>query len=310
MPTVLVFGATGRQGGSVVEHLLGKGWKVRAVTRNPSSEAAQSLVRKGAEVFQGDLLQSPETLLPLFRNTDAAFGVTDFRTFLNDPEGPERKEILCGKNFADAAKLAQVPYPIFSSLPSTKKLTNDKFATRHFETKVAIEEHLRDIGLPTIIIRLYAYFENLRFWLHPRKENPEQLEFSLPMGSSRMFMTCVEDVGGVVAGVLEQPAEYINTTIDVVHSSMNLYQVAEVLSKSLDKKVYYIPQTIEQFRSQTFPFANDLADMFASYQMMFDDEHIKEFDIETCRKLYPKYHTLEQWAKKYKQVLIGREEGE
>ncbi|EME27131.1 NmrA-like family domain-containing protein 1 [Galdieria sulphuraria] len=308
MPTILVFGATGRQGGSVVEHLIGKGWKVRAVTRNPSSEAAQLLVRKGAEVLQGDLLQPPETLLPLFRNTDAAFGVTDFRTFLNDSEGPDRKEFLCGKNFADAAKMAKVPYPIFSSLPSTKRLTNEKYATRHFETKVIIEEHMKNIGLPVIIIRLYAYFENLRFWLRPKKENPEQLEFSLPMGSSRMFMTCVEDVGGVVAGILEQPAEYINRTIDVVHSSTDLYQVAEVLSKSLDKEVHYIPQTIEQFKSLSFPFANDLADMFASYQIMFDDEHIIEFDIETCRRLYPKYHTLEQWARKYKQQLIGLEE--
>jgi uncharacterized protein YbjT (DUF2867 family) len=307
MPTILVFGATGRQGGSVVEHLLRKGWSVRAVTRNPSSEAAQSLRNKGAEVVQGDLLQSPEELLPLFRNAEAAFGVTDFRTFLNDPEGPDKKEILCGKNFADAAKLAQVPYPIFSSLPSTKKLTQNQYSTRHFETKVAVEEHMKDIGLPVIIVRLYAYFENMYFWLVRKKDNPEQLEFSLPMGSSRMFMICVEDTGGVVAGILERPAEYLNKTIDIVHSSTNLYQVAEVLSKALDKNVSYVPQSFEELRSQPFPFAKDLADMFASYQIMFDDEHIKEFDIETCKKLYPNYQTLEQWAKRYRKQLVGAE---
>jgi predicted metal-dependent hydrolase len=47
--------------------------------------------------------------------------------------------------------------------------------------------------------------------------------------------------------------------------------------------------------------------MFASYQIMFDDEHIKEFDIETCKKLYPNYQTLEQWAKRYRKQLVGAE---
>ena len=37
--TTLVTGATGRQGGAVARHLLGEGWKVRALTRNPDSDA-------------------------------------------------------------------------------------------------------------------------------------------------------------------------------------------------------------------------------------------------------------------------------
>jgi uncharacterized protein YbjT (DUF2867 family) len=38
--TVLISGATGRQGGAVIRHMLPKGWKLRALTRNPSSYAA------------------------------------------------------------------------------------------------------------------------------------------------------------------------------------------------------------------------------------------------------------------------------
>ena len=52
-----VFGATGNQGGSVVKEVLAhpklsKEFKVRAVTRNPSSAAAQELSRRGVEVVQ------------------------------------------------------------------------------------------------------------------------------------------------------------------------------------------------------------------------------------------------------------------
>jgi uncharacterized protein YbjT (DUF2867 family) len=38
---VLVSGATGRQGGAVIRNMLPKGWKLRALTRNPSHAAAQ-----------------------------------------------------------------------------------------------------------------------------------------------------------------------------------------------------------------------------------------------------------------------------
>lgn len=44
---VVVFGATGRQGGAVARHLLAGGWRVRAVTRDPGSVAARALAEAG-----------------------------------------------------------------------------------------------------------------------------------------------------------------------------------------------------------------------------------------------------------------------
>jgi uncharacterized protein YbjT (DUF2867 family) len=53
---ITVFGATGTQGGSVVEALLqDKSVKIRGVTRNVNSEAAKSLLSKGVEVVTADL---------------------------------------------------------------------------------------------------------------------------------------------------------------------------------------------------------------------------------------------------------------
>ena len=57
---VVVTGATGRQGGAVVRHLLADGWRVRAVTRSPGSAAARELARRGGvEVVQADM-EAPE----------------------------------------------------------------------------------------------------------------------------------------------------------------------------------------------------------------------------------------------------------
>ncbi len=57
---LVVFGATGQQGGSVVDYVindpeLSKQYRVRGVTRDPSKPAAQALRQKGVELVQGDL---------------------------------------------------------------------------------------------------------------------------------------------------------------------------------------------------------------------------------------------------------------
>ncbi|MGH9364284.1 MAG: NmrA family NAD(P)-binding protein, partial [Thermoanaerobaculia bacterium] len=52
---ILVTGATGQQGGAVARELLAHRYRVKAMTRKPQSEAAQSLTRLGAEVVAGDL---------------------------------------------------------------------------------------------------------------------------------------------------------------------------------------------------------------------------------------------------------------
>lgn len=54
---ITVFGATGQQGGSVVDIFLNdeklkNEWSVRAVTRDISKESAKKLAAKGAEIVQ------------------------------------------------------------------------------------------------------------------------------------------------------------------------------------------------------------------------------------------------------------------
>jgi len=68
---VLVTGATGRQGGAVISHMLPKGWKLRVLTLNPNGHEAQSLARKGVEVVQGDL----EDPLSISRAAAGVYGI-------------------------------------------------------------------------------------------------------------------------------------------------------------------------------------------------------------------------------------------
>ena len=76
-----VFGATGKQGGSVVQTILSHPtlstqYKVRAVTRDPSKPAGESLKTQGAEVVKADL-NDKDAVRKAVEGSQVVFGVTD-----------------------------------------------------------------------------------------------------------------------------------------------------------------------------------------------------------------------------------------
>lgn len=101
MPTFLITGATGQQGGATINALLNDGrsdLSIKALTRNPSSTAAQSLSSRGVVVVKGDL-SDRESLQAALKGVDAVHLVTDF----TGPKGCDG-EIEQGKLFVDVAK--------------------------------------------------------------------------------------------------------------------------------------------------------------------------------------------------------------
>src|SRR5215469_15478228 len=139
---VLVAGATGRQGGAVVRHMLLKGWKLRALTRNPKSYAAQQLADKGVELVQGDL-DDPASLERAARGVYGIYSVQDFWTV------GARREVQQGKNLAEVAKKVGVEHFVYSSVGGAERNSG----ITHFETKWAVEKHIRSLGLPTTVFR-------------------------------------------------------------------------------------------------------------------------------------------------------------
>ena len=94
--TVFVTGATGKQGGSVVRHMLARGWKLRALTRDPDSRAASALVNKGVEIIRGDL-EDPGSFEAALSGVYGVYSVQDFWSV------GARREVMQGKNLVDAA---------------------------------------------------------------------------------------------------------------------------------------------------------------------------------------------------------------
>lgn len=99
--TILVTGATGHQGGTALRHLREKGFTVRALTRDPTKDAARQLVGPRTEVMGGDLNDKASVA----RALDGVQGVYSVQSSVEQGvEGEVREGIL----LADEAKLHRV----------------------------------------------------------------------------------------------------------------------------------------------------------------------------------------------------------
>ena len=106
--TIVVCGATGRQGGAVARHLAADGWAVRALTRDPASPKARALAERGIEVVRADMADRAS----LHAAFSGAYGVYSVQ---NPMISGFEAEVEQGRNVADAAKAAGVQHVVYGS---------------------------------------------------------------------------------------------------------------------------------------------------------------------------------------------------
>src|SRR5689334_17917978 len=127
--TVLVFGATGQQGGSTARALVAEGWRVRALVRDPAKEAAKALEALGVELVRGDMRDRDS----LARAVNGAYGVFSMQPSSGQPEQgvTDDDERSFGVTIADLSRAAGVRHLVYSSVAG---LTGDT-GVGHFHSK-------------------------------------------------------------------------------------------------------------------------------------------------------------------------------
>ena len=276
---VLVTGATGRQGGAVIRHMVPRGWKLRALTRNPSSHAAQDLARRGVEVVQGDL-EEPASLDRAARGVYGIYSVQDFWAV------GAKREVQQGQNLADAAKKAGVAHFVYSSVGGAERNSG----IDHWESKWKIEEHIRKLGLPATILRPAAFMENYYI---------DQVEIGIlkgklldPIRAGKPYQTiATDDVGAFVALAFERPKEFIGMELEIAGSELTNPEAAQVFSRVLGKPVKFQKLPMLMVR---LALGKELYQMFR----WFNDKGFQA-DIADLRRRYPEVHlqTLEEWLR-------------
>jgi len=277
--TMLVTGATGRQGGAVIRHMLHKGWKLRALTRSPNARAAQELTRQGVEVVQGDL-EDAASLERAARGTHGVYSVQDFWSV------GAKREVDQGKNLAAAAKKAGVEHFVYSSVGGAERNSG----IDHWESKWEIEKHIRKLSLPATILRPAAFMENYYI---------DQVEIGIlkgklmdPIGADKPYQTIAsEDIGAFAALAFERPKEFIGLELEIAGSELTNPEAAQVFSRVLGKPV--------KFRKLPMPMVRlVLGKEFYQMFRWFNEAGFRA-DIAGLRRRYPEVHlhNLEEWLR-------------
>lgn len=276
---VLVTGATGRQGGAVARQLLEKGFAVRALTRRPSSAAAQDLARLGADIVPGDLNETRTMQQAL----EGAWGAFSVQSIMEGGVGREEEQ---GTRLAQLAKRAGVRHFVYASVAAAHKKTG----IPHFESKWRIEEAVRKAGFPSYTILRPAFFmENFTSpWIWPDVEKGK-LTLSL-QPRTRLMMVAVEDIGRYAAMSFENPATLDRAEIELAGDEQSMPEAARTLSLALGWKVESVPMPIAEVRKMS----DDMAVMFEWF-----DRVGFSIDIPALVSAYGiKPRTLQQWALK------------
>ncbi|MBY3465807.1 NmrA/HSCARG family protein [Rhizobium laguerreae] len=251
--TILVFGATGQQGGAVASALRLNGWSVRALVRDIESEKAKSLSSTGVELVPGNLADRDSIRAAMA----GAYGV--FSVQPSSGQGAvygvsDEDEIRYGTTIADLALEADIQHLVYTSVNAAGP---EKTGMGHFDSKSAIEEHIRGLDLESTIVRPAGFMELLML---PGMGLDKGCFVSFVRAEQKAQVIAVQDIGKIVAAIFANPSRFVGQTIEIAGDEVTGTSLQESLSRAAGKPISYnrFPDSLLQENA----FLGRLADLF------------------------------------------------
>ncbi|MFJ3793157.1 NmrA/HSCARG family protein [Kitasatospora sp. NPDC090091] len=276
--TIAVFGATGQQGGAVVDALLDHNARVRALVRNPQSDRARALAARGVELA-AVRADDPASLTAALATVGGFSFMTPEANSLEEVEA----EIRIGTALVDAAVEAGVPRVVFNSVFGADR----ESGVPHHDSKQSIEEHLRQSGLRASVVRATAFMENFASVMAPSLEHGEiVLRMPLPEDVA-LKMISVRDIGRVAAALLLDTAVATGGVVELVGDELTGPQIAEAFGAHAG-----LPARYEALPLSVLPNDLDKA-MFREFAKAREDPS----DLTVVRSIEPATLDLVEWIR-------------
>ncbi|EGU83177.1 hypothetical protein FOXB_06299 [Fusarium oxysporum f. sp. conglutinans Fo5176] len=234
---LLITGATGKQGSSVINALIAKNadFLLLAATRNKESPSAKKLASKSSNIklIEGDL----DSIPALFSAAKQAAGTVPlwgvYSVQLSMGKGVTLEgEVRQGKGLIDESIKAGIKHFVYSSVDrgGDEKSWKDATVVPHFKTKHEIEHYLRDSTangkspMNWTILRPTAFMENLE-----------------PGFATKVFLTMIrdtlknkplqwtatEDIGFFAAEAFTDPQAWGKQAISLAGDEITFAQLSE-----------------------------------------------------------------------------------
>ncbi|KAL8788691.1 MAG: hypothetical protein Q9195_007192 [Heterodermia aff. obscurata] len=256
-----VFGATGQQGGAVIDYVLNDAelsqtYKIRAITRDVNSKNAKQLEEK-VEVVRADVLDraSLETALTgahtAFAMTTPSFGHNALEIEYNN-----------GKAIADVAVEKSVQYIIFSTLPPVKEFSGGKYTKiTLFDAKAKIEQYIRSLHVKSAFYSPAFFMQNFQppNFQTPQKSSDGTWVLARPMSPKTQshYIDAVADTGKFVGAILAEPDKFEGKTLCAASARYSWEEVAAIMSAVTGKTIVYKQISLEEFKNN-LPFEPEM----------------------------------------------------
>jgi uncharacterized protein YbjT (DUF2867 family) len=271
---IAVLGATGRQGGAVVRHLLADGWRVRALTRAPESDRGRRLKELGAEVVGCEMADVGS----LVRAFDAAHGVYSVQ---NPMIAGFDGEVTQGRNVAEAAKTAGVAHVVYGSagpgLPET--------GVDSWESKLIIAAHLRESGIPLTVLRPMAFMELMTDKAFYPPVAVWHLMPKLAGAQTPIPWLAVDDLGAIAARAFAEPGGFVGADLALAAQFCSIEECRQISQRVTGRPPRHYPMPLWLFERFV---GTDLTTMWRWLRV-----NVVPVDPEQTRSLLPAVTTVE-----------------
>jgi uncharacterized protein YbjT (DUF2867 family) len=293
--TVLVMGATGKQGGAVIDNILASPstspFNIVAVTRDATSRKAQKLAaHPNVSVIEGDLAN----LDNIFNKAGSVWGVYSVQI---NSDAEEQQ----GKAMVDAAVMHGAQHFVYSSgdRGGPERSPHNPTYVKNFAAKHAIEKHLQQRvekspqQMTYTILRPVTFFENLTTDIHGKgfARMWEQL------GSKKLQMVSTKDIGWFAAQSLLQPDKYRNVALTLVGDELTQPEADAIYKKVTGQSMAMAACPIAS--AVKFVLKGSVGDMFK----WFGDEGYGG-NVQECRSANPNMQDFSAWVIENKGIFV------
>lgn len=270
---ILVFGATGRQGGAVADALLKAGWPVRAIVRDTSAAKSIALRQAGAELVQGSFAD----LDAIRAQMDSAHGV-----FSVLPANlSETEEVRIGCAIADLAAESGVAHLVYSSGASSGDTPT---GIARFDAKPRIEAHIRNLPVTATIIRPMIFMDML---INPAFGLSEGRYTFFLRPDQSMQLIAVEDIGKFAAAIFADRIRFGGRTMKIASDTVTGRELGEIFSEAACRPIAY-----SRFADDVLAGNGDLGQLAAILDNGPLADHV---DLAEMRKINPEIISFRAW---------------
>jgi uncharacterized protein YbjT (DUF2867 family) len=308
--SILVSGATGKQGGALIKSLLSSqepnspSFQILALTRNSSSPSAQRLASMpNVTVIEGDLNDCAAIFAAVPSQYKPVWGVFSVQVPAAGPFANHNIEVRQGKSLIDVAIANDVKYFVYTSADrgGLEKSDMDPTNIPHIVTKYHIEKYLKEKSaviaknnnkaMSWTILRPVAFFENVGVAFLNRLF--VAMWRPIPSSKPLQFISTV-DIGHIAALAFQNPdsPDYKNQAISIAGDELNYQQANEIFKAKLPG-AGDIPQTFGILGSLVRHYVKEVRTMIDWLEKVGAGASLEE-----TRRLHPDIMDFGTWLEK------------